>query len=264
MYTIGQVAKFLGVTRDTLKFYEEKGLVSPDKNRENGYRQYSPLDIYDVLTTNFYREIELEIKRIQEIRQSESLETIEAILQDKEEQICAELAYKKRLLDRIKKVKNDCEKIKQHVGVFSVREMEPFVVKGEITEFTAFEEYEIIQKNARSLKPAVTISDLWRVVRFDDSGIIEDKFVVGRKLDPTDKVVDQEVWSHSKCLYTIIEDGRYATGGEKIDEQVGERLRQIAFEKGYKLQGVTYVSTLMTAYKDGLERIFLEMYAPIE
>lgn len=31
MYTIGQVSKFLGISRDTLKFYEDKGLVNPKK-----------------------------------------------------------------------------------------------------------------------------------------------------------------------------------------------------------------------------------------
>ena len=35
MYSVGQVAKFLGVSRDTLKFYEDKGLVNPKKNAEN-------------------------------------------------------------------------------------------------------------------------------------------------------------------------------------------------------------------------------------
>ncbi|HDR8036747.1 TPA: MerR family transcriptional regulator, partial [Bacillus cereus] len=40
MYTIGQVAKFLGVSRDTLKFYEEKNLVKPKQDIENGYRKY--------------------------------------------------------------------------------------------------------------------------------------------------------------------------------------------------------------------------------
>ncbi|HDR7337861.1 TPA: MerR family transcriptional regulator, partial [Bacillus anthracis] len=39
MYTIGQVAKFLGVSRDTLKFYEEKNLVKPKQDIENGYRK---------------------------------------------------------------------------------------------------------------------------------------------------------------------------------------------------------------------------------
>lgn len=37
MYSVGQVVKFLGVSRDTLKFYEDKGLVNPKKNAQNGY-----------------------------------------------------------------------------------------------------------------------------------------------------------------------------------------------------------------------------------
>jgi DNA-binding transcriptional MerR regulator len=264
MYTIGQVAKFLGVTRDTLKFYEEKGLVNPKKNEENGYRQYSNFDIYDVLTTNFYREIELEIKKIQEIRQSQSVEEIELILHDKEERLRTELESKRLLLERIQCVRNDCEKIMHHIGEYSIREMKPFVVKGEISEFTAYDEYDILQKNTKSVKKAVVVTDLWRVIRFDDKGIIEDKFVVGRELDPVERMGEEEVWAHPRCLYTIIEDGRYATGGARIDEQVGNQLRKIAFESGYKLKGVVYVSTLMTAYKEGLERIFLEIYAPID
>ncbi len=63
MYTIGQVSKFLGISRDTLKFYEDKGLVNPKKNDENGYRIYNNFDIYDIATINFYREIDIEIKR---------------------------------------------------------------------------------------------------------------------------------------------------------------------------------------------------------
>ena len=53
MYTIGQVAKFLGMSRDTLKFYEEKGLARPVQDQENDYRHYSEFDIWDVITTNF-------------------------------------------------------------------------------------------------------------------------------------------------------------------------------------------------------------------
>lgn len=63
MYTIGQVAKFLGVSRDTLKFYEEKNLVKPKQDIENGYRKYNHFDIYDITTVNFYREMDIEIKK---------------------------------------------------------------------------------------------------------------------------------------------------------------------------------------------------------
>lgn len=73
MYTIGQVAKFLSVSRDTLKFYEEKGLVKPKQNIENKYRKYNHFDIYDITTVNFYREMDIEIKKIQELRKSKSI-----------------------------------------------------------------------------------------------------------------------------------------------------------------------------------------------
>ncbi|WP_227851731.1 MULTISPECIES: MerR family transcriptional regulator [unclassified Clostridioides] len=80
MYTIGQVSKFLGMSRDTLKFYEDKGLVNPKKNDENGYRKYNQFDIYDITTINFYREIDIEIKKIQEIRKSKSISNLELLL----------------------------------------------------------------------------------------------------------------------------------------------------------------------------------------
>ncbi|WP_302631934.1 MerR family transcriptional regulator [uncultured Clostridium sp.] len=63
MYNIGEVSKYLGVSRDTLKFYENKGLINPKKNEENGYREYDYFDIYDITTINFYREIDIEIKK---------------------------------------------------------------------------------------------------------------------------------------------------------------------------------------------------------
>lgn len=39
-YTIGQLAQLAGVTRKTLRVYEQKGLLKPLRNTENGYRLY--------------------------------------------------------------------------------------------------------------------------------------------------------------------------------------------------------------------------------
>lgn len=64
VYTVGQVAEFLGISRDTLKFYEKKDLIKPMKDDENGYRRYSDYDVCDVMTTNFYRQLDIEIKKI--------------------------------------------------------------------------------------------------------------------------------------------------------------------------------------------------------
>ncbi len=38
---ISDVAKITGLTSKAIRFYEEKGLVTPPMRRENGYRTYT-------------------------------------------------------------------------------------------------------------------------------------------------------------------------------------------------------------------------------
>lgn len=259
MYTIGQVAKFLGVSRDTLKFYEEKGLVNPEKDDKNGYRKYNHFDIEEVLTTNFYREINIEIKEIQEIRKGKSVEDIESLLEEKEEEILREIEYKNLLLKRIKSVKEDCKRIKQHFGGYTITEMKPVEVKSEITNFFAYNEFKNLQKNTDNLKEAVTLTGAMRVISVDEEGINGNRFIVVRKVEDLDKDIEGEVIAYSKCIYTIIEDSY-----ENIDDEVGERIKKIAEDNGYELIGLVFVGVLLTTYEEGVERRFLEIYTPIK
>jgi DNA-binding transcriptional MerR regulator len=264
MYSVGQVSKFLGVSRDTLKFYEDKGLVNPKKNAENGYREYNQFDIYDITTINFYREIDIEIKKIQEIRKNKSIADLEFLLEENEKVILDEIEYKKLLLKKVRLIKEDCEKIKQYLGKYTIKEMKPLEVKGEIKNITDYDKYEILRKNTASLKNAVTLTALRRVISFNEEGMIGDKFIIVREVEEFDKNIEGEVLAHPNCIYTIIEDGRYSTDGENIDNKVEASLRKIAIENGYEPLGVVYVNILLTTYEEGLERVFLEIYAPIK
>ena len=264
MYTIGQVAKFLGVSRDTLKFYEEKELVKPKQNMENGYRSYNRFDIYDIATVNFYREMDIEIKKIQELRKSKSVEGIKSLLEEKEQEVIEEIEYKKLVLKKLQIIKEDCEKIDQFSGTYTIREMKPLVIKGEIEHIDSYDEYETLKENMVSLKSAVTLTSLRRVIRFNDEGIFEEKVVIVKRAEDAPNEMEGEILSHPKCMYTIIEDGRWSTGGKNIDQNVEANVRKAALENGYELLGLVYINQLLTTYEDGLERVFLEMYVPIK
>ena len=93
MYTIGQVAKFLGVSRDTLKFYEEKGLVKPSKIVKMGI-EHTIILIYTISQQSIFIEIDFEIKKIQELRKGKSIEGIQSLLVEKEQVMLEEIAYK--------------------------------------------------------------------------------------------------------------------------------------------------------------------------
>lgn len=262
MYTIGQVAKFLGVSRDTLKYYEEKGLVKPEHDAHNGYRKYNEYDIQDVITTNFYREIDIEIKKIQEIRQNMSVVDLESILEEKEEQIVEELEYKSLLLKKIRSVKEACNKINNHLGKYTIKEMGPLEVVGNITDYKAYNEYEMLKINTE--EKAVTLKSARRVIYFDQKGMKEDHFVIVREMGDPEHNDNGGILYHPQCMYMVIENGRAVDGGESMDQEVGERLLKIARENGYELAGVTYINILLTIYVDGLERVFLEVYTPLK
>lgn len=63
-YTRGQVCKVLGVTKDTLRHYEDCGLVKPKESEKNRYKYYSiaDLEILDVIL--FLRAIDVPIQEI--------------------------------------------------------------------------------------------------------------------------------------------------------------------------------------------------------
>lgn len=264
MYTVGQVARFLGVSRDTIKFYEEKELVKPKQNSENGYREYSHFDIYDITTVNFYREIDIEIKKIQEIRKSKSIEGIQSLLVEKEQEILEKIEYNKLLLKRLQIVKDDCEKIRKYLGIYAIKEMKPIEIKGEMEHFTAYDKYDTLKESTDSLKRAVILTSLRRVIYFNDEGLLEEKFIVVKKVENDDKSIEGEILSYPKCIYTVVENGRWSTEGKNIDDKVEASIRKVAKEKGYELLGLVYINLLLTTYEDGLERVFLEIYVPIK
>lgn len=64
-FTTGEFAKLAGVSKQTLFYYDEIGLFSPEiKNKENGYRYYSAaqLEVLDVIYT--LRELDMTLEEI--------------------------------------------------------------------------------------------------------------------------------------------------------------------------------------------------------
>lgn len=56
-YKIGEVSKIVDMPAETIRFLEQKGLISPEKNEETGYRFYSVWDINRILDYKKFRQI---------------------------------------------------------------------------------------------------------------------------------------------------------------------------------------------------------------
>ncbi|PRO64373.1 MerR family transcriptional regulator [Alkalicoccus urumqiensis] len=65
-WTIQQLAALSGASPRALRFYEQKGLLSP-KRRSNGYRQFDENDVTRLQRILFFRELDLSIAEIRRI-----------------------------------------------------------------------------------------------------------------------------------------------------------------------------------------------------
>ena len=58
-----------GVSRRNIRFYEQKGLLTPDRNRENDYREYTQADIERLKLIRALRMLDMPLEQILEITQ---------------------------------------------------------------------------------------------------------------------------------------------------------------------------------------------------
>ena len=63
---IGEIAELVGVSKDTLRIYEEQGLLHPDRD-ENGFRRYGEDELNKLISIRFYRESAFPMKELKEL-----------------------------------------------------------------------------------------------------------------------------------------------------------------------------------------------------
>ncbi len=70
MMSVGEVSRLTGISIRTLHYYDEIGLLRPNKVMDNGYRMYDDSDIERLQQILIFREMEFPLKKIMEILDS--------------------------------------------------------------------------------------------------------------------------------------------------------------------------------------------------
>ncbi|MDF2672279.1 MAG: putative transcriptional regulator [Clostridiales bacterium] len=111
---IKEVEENIGITRKNIRFYEKEGLLSPERNCENGYREYSENDIKKLKEIKLLRKLGIPIEAIH-LLQSGCIE-LEAVLEK-------QLHNFNNEIDNLNVTKDFCMKIKKQN--LSYKEVDP-------------------------------------------------------------------------------------------------------------------------------------------
>ncbi|GEM_PF-376725 len=68
---IKEVEESIGITSKNIRFYEKEGLITPERNSENGYREYSEKDIKNLKEIKLFRQLGISIEDIRLLQSRE-------------------------------------------------------------------------------------------------------------------------------------------------------------------------------------------------
>ncbi len=78
-YTVKQLATLAGISPRTLRFYDEIGLLKPEKVGENRYRYYGEESLLRLQQILFYRELDLDLGKIRQIMEDGKYSGVKAL-----------------------------------------------------------------------------------------------------------------------------------------------------------------------------------------
>lgn len=109
MYTIGQLAKKFGLSRSTLLYYDQIGLLQASNRTSSNYRLYSKEDAMRLDKIRFYRQVGLSLPEISRLLMDASSDNVESILEKRLEELNKEIhALKDQQQVIVKILKLDC------------------------------------------------------------------------------------------------------------------------------------------------------------
>lgn len=136
-FHIGEIARFFELPASTLRYWEECGVISPEKCEENQYRTYSIPDLMTISDVIFYKNLGIPLKEIRDMEKN-TPEQQKRLLEEKAELL---LAQQQALVRRLEKMQT------RLTAVRTLEELEaaPYRISDIDSQYIV--SFELIEKN---------------------------------------------------------------------------------------------------------------------
>lgn len=260
-YSIGEVSSRLGLSRDTLRFYEKKGIIQPEK-QDNGYRAYTYEDIRKLLNVMFYRRLNFSLEDINRILYKNSFPSYRSMIQEKITEEKLQVEKHKQSLVQLTHLQQIYKNAEQCLGRYAIRPLKPHY---QIEDRSLLERTGISDLCSLYQKYRVTESD---ALQQDELLLIPRDTAEAMKLE---KDLDsQPIISHEHCIYTVT-----ASKSPVLSPQEVLNAARWAVKQDYFLSGTAYSGYLLSCAfgektkenqsQDGETPVhYTELYLPVE
>lgn len=260
VYHANDIYRNLGLTRDTLRYYEEIGLIAPERNRNSQYREFTFEDVSRLLSIDFYKKrgfTPLEIKQLMKYREHNGITPLSQKINEIENTI----RVQQRILKRLTETKAFCEYAALSVKELSVKELPLYSVIETFDAVSSLGDYKDRVLTFMNLQEDDILSNLVRAVTFDQTGYKGTKMCLVERSSKKEQTASETYLESGKCLHTVLE-------ADSHDDSLMEKMFFSAYEwaKQHKetFKGVVYIFIRFVELSNQTERNFYEVFIPLK
>lgn len=259
-YRTGELLEYLGITRDTLRFYEEKGLIKPQKCSDNNYRNYDIMDIYNIMILDFYKKRGMSINQLQDIIKDSNIDDIKYKLQNKKSELEKMIIDLSSMEKRIEGTQIFLDEMISNLDVFTIKPLPLYRIKGELSDFIAVEEYKNVLDVFNSNNDDM-LSQILRYISFDEKGVRSTKMLIVDHAEQCNENV-AELLQHPKCLYTVAVESQPNNQREDLMMRMHKASAEQAQLLGLRLTGEAFAMIRFITYHSKETRTYIEIFVP--
>ncbi len=260
-FKISELANLFGITSDTLRFYEKKGLLKPAVNEHNGYRSYELGDINLLIDILFYRHLDLSVQDIHDILYQSDLDGLDALLAEKRQMVQRSIDHQKLLLKKLAMTQRQVYDIRHSLNVVTFRKMPQFYIllrgRNELSAYRKSQKifssdiFDACQLVGVYEKQGAVLNKSAFMVLLERS--VEDEFhlLEGKACELLDEPHD--------CAYTLLRLDEH----RDVHEQLKPILAQIK-QAHRTCGGKIYVNYLFAVSESDANEFYTELYIPLE
>ena len=286
-YKIGTMAKLLGISSESLRYYENCGILSPHKDAESGYRSYGPWDFNTLFLCRLYRSYGFSLSEVKEMLNEDNKDDLYDRLLQQETQLLNLIRHYQNILYFLSRHRQKLMFIDSYVGHFRVTKNPEMLmlctgtaVNSSVYTASFLNDNKVANTSLQWLQTLPGIALSFRLLRhplesgqecdfsldeIDDreysdtlwgyTALLSEAEQLGLKPDPPVEYIPSK-----RCVHTVFAAGEKGTLHVELDKQVLQPLRKL----GYELLGTVLGRTIAYVRKDEKLIRYYDVWVPIQ
>ena len=267
-YKIGEVSHLLSLSNDMLRYYESRGIVSPQKDEQTGYRYYDAWDLNFILDSKWLRSFDFSLSDVERMINKDDLEALIMSCRKREEEMLHTLYTYQQKLTALVAFRQRAERVKSELGCLQSVTSPAFVYQKArfMYELEGGDETPPLLKQWTDLMPIINHTFLIPLPPPSAQRVF-DEYWWGYSLPPEEAIRNNiritppaEYFPPRKSIRTVFSAGGRNTFMTSFNSQVLNVLN----EMGYTISHSPIGNLIARVHEDGDFIRYFEIWVPIE